>query len=65
MVSISERTCSVCKTKKPKGKLVRWVIIEGKPKLDAKKILSGRGYYCCKKHKGNIDKFIKIKKIKK
>jgi predicted RNA-binding protein YlxR (DUF448 family) len=43
-----ERSCIICRTRRQKGDLSRFVMAEGSvPLEDVKRILPGRGYYVC------------------
>lgn len=41
------RQCRVCRMRKPKLELLRWVIREGNLAQDPAQQLPGRGYYSC------------------
>jgi predicted RNA-binding protein YlxR (DUF448 family) len=43
-----ERSCVICRTRRQKADLSRFVLTEGSvPLEDVKRILPGRGYYVC------------------
>ncbi|TKB10640.1 YlxR family protein [Desulforhopalus sp. IMCC35007] len=44
---VSLRTCCICRTKKPKYELQRFVWQDGKIQEDPGQTLPGRGAYCC------------------
>jgi len=41
------RTCVFCKGRYPKGKMVRFVAVDGRIRRDEKARIPGRGAYCC------------------
>lgn len=43
------RTCIVCGLKKNKEEFIRFVLMDGKIKIDKRKCSEGRGAYVCKK----------------
>ena len=49
MASVIESTCVVCRTKKPKDKLFRFLVNGKKIVFDKKQSELGRGFYVCSK----------------
>lgn len=49
MKNIAERTCVICRTKKPKEELFRFVIKDKEVVFDKQQKDSGRGFYLCGK----------------
>lgn len=47
MKNVAERTCVICRTKKPKNELFRFVIKNKEVIFDKKQNDSGRGFYIC------------------
>jgi predicted RNA-binding protein YlxR (DUF448 family) len=41
------RMCRVCRQRRPKAVLARWVLGDGGPVRDPKQVMSGRGVYTC------------------
>lgn len=52
------RTCVICRQKKDKNKLLRFIVVQGNPIFDLKQKLQQRGYYVC-------DENVCISKLKK
>ncbi len=44
---MAERTCAICRTKKEKKKLFRFVVQDGKVLFDKEQKISARGFYIC------------------
>lgn len=42
-----ERTCAICRTKKPKTELFRFVVTAGTLAYDREQTMAGRGVYFC------------------
>jgi len=42
-----ERTCSICRAKKPKDKLFRFLVKNGEVQFDSHQKDPGRGFYIC------------------
>lgn len=62
---LPNRMCMVCRTRKPKGELIRIVKNKsGEISLDKTGKLDGRGAYICK-DKACIDKLLKTKALNK
>ena len=62
---LPNRMCMVCRTRKPKGELIRIVKNKsGEISLDKTGKLDGRGAYICK-DKACIDKLLKTKSLNK
>jgi predicted RNA-binding protein YlxR (DUF448 family) len=49
MVNVPERSCVICRTKKPKKELFRFVSKNGEVLFDESGVCSGRGFYICSK----------------
>ena len=47
MGKIPERTCVICRAKKPKSELFRFLVTDHKVILDREKKGAGRGFYIC------------------
>ncbi len=41
------RMCRVCRVRRPKNELERWVLEADQLKFDTNQVLPGRGYYSC------------------
>ena len=48
-MNIPERTCVICRTKKPKKELSRFLVTDGKVIFDKSQKGTGRGFYICSK----------------
>lgn len=46
-MNIPERTCVICRTKKPKNNLFRFVVNNGEVEFDKTQKIQGRGFYIC------------------
>ena len=49
MAGKTERTCVICRTKKPKDELFRFVVKNKETIFDKKQNSAGRGFYVCSK----------------
>lgn len=47
MAKIIERTCAICRTKKPKAELFRFLVKNNEIKFDSDQKGLGRGFYIC------------------
>jgi predicted RNA-binding protein YlxR (DUF448 family) len=58
------RTCVICRKKDLKKNLLRFVIINGEPVYDIKKVIAQRGFYVCDDNVciGKVKKWIKKRK---
>jgi len=63
MTRLSYRTCVICRTKKPKRELFRFLNKNGRVVFDKKQEMPGRGFYICSKDCWN-EGVKKKKKIK-
>ncbi len=63
---LPERTCVICRTKKLKSALLRFVLIDGDIVFDCKQVLNKRGYYVCfeKECILKLEKWLKKKRKK-
>jgi len=61
---VPERTCVICRGKKSKAILMRFLILSGHYIMDIDKDLPGRGYYVCNRNEclEKLDLWIKKKK---
>ena len=49
MINTSQRTCAICKAKKPKEKLFRFLVNKQGVGFDKNQEKKGRGFYVCSK----------------
>lgn len=61
------RSCVICRTKKPKGKLLRFIFLDGEVSFDLRQKIETRGYYVCDDNSciEKLEKWKSKKKVRK